>query len=338
MRVTIVDVAKKAGVSNSTVSKVLNNTPYVSEKAKDSVLKAMVELDYIPNSIARNLVKNRNTPIIGLIVSDILNPFYPEFVRGVEDTARIKNYSMVLCNTDYDLRKEENYINFLLQIRASGIIFASTRIHDSIIYELKKLKYPFILLGRIHPIIETDFVEVDNELGATIAVKYLISKGHKKIAHITGPLDTSPALARLNGYKNALKENGIEYDEDLVMKGDFRESSGYESAKKLLIINRKKRPTAIFAANDLSAMGAMEAIYSLGLKVPDNISIIGFDNIHISSYPSINLTTINQPKYEMAKIATEILIAKSENKIPPKKKRQVVLEPSLVERKTVQEI
>ncbi|OGX19522.1 MAG: hypothetical protein A3K54_03210 [Omnitrophica WOR_2 bacterium RBG_13_44_8] len=181
-------------------------------------------------------------------------------------------------------------------------------------------------------------MEVDNELGATIAVKYLISKGHKKIAHITGPLDTSPALARLNGYKNALKENGIEYDEDLVMKGDFRESSGYESAKKLLIINRKKRPTAIFAANDLSAMGAMEAIYSLGLKVPDNISIIGFDNIHISSYPSINLTTINQPKYEMAKIATEILIAKSENKIPPKKKRQVVLEPSLVERKTVQEI
>ena len=338
MGTTIVDVAKKAGVSKSTVSKVLNSTPYVSEKAKASVLKAMVELDYIPNSIARNLVKNRNTPIIGLIVSDILNPFFPEVVRGVEDTARIKNYSMVLCNTDYDLRKEENYINFLLQIRASGIIFASTRIHDSIIYELKKLKYPFILLSRIHPIIETDFVGVDNELGAKIAVKYLIDKGHKKIAHITGPLDTSPAMQRLNGYKNALKENGIEYDEDLVMTGDFRESGGYECAKKLLIINRKKRPTAIFAANDLSAMGAMEAIYSLGLKVPDDISIIGYDNIHISSYPSINLTTINQPKYEMAKIATEILIDKFENKVPPGKKRQVVLEPFLVERKTVREI
>ncbi|MBT9170163.1 MAG: Catabolite control protein A [Actinobacteria bacterium] len=331
---TIIDVAKRAGVSKSTVSKILTDKPYVSHETREKVMKAIAELGYRPNAIARSLVRNV-TKTIGLIISDITNPFFPEIVRGIEDKASEMGYNIFICNSDAKVEREEAYLELLLEKRVDGIIFTSARITDTRIADLRRHNFPFILVSRTLPDVQTDYVVVDNRAGAYLAVEHLISLGHQRIAHITGPKDASGALDRLWGYQKAMADHGLKTDAELVKEGDFREQGGYLATKELLSLS--SAPTAIFAANDFIAIGALQAINEAGLEVPEDISLVGFDNIHLAGLTRINLTTINQPRYKMGLMATEVLIERIEGKRGPGPV-QLVLEPELVIRSSTKRL
>jgi len=307
MAVTIKDIAKLANVSITTVSRVINNkTEGVSEETRERILQLVKEHEYQPNAIARGLV-TKKTKTLGLIIPDITNPFFPDIARGVEDSAHIYGYNVFLCNTDDNLDKESEYINALKEKYVDGIIFTSSSIpKQEHIKELIKSGIPIVIMDRR---IESDDIYgvfLDNYEGGYIATKHLIDLGHKKIGCITGPLYSKSARERLEGYKGCLNENGLEYDESIVFEGDYKINSGITGSEKLLNLNKKI--SAIFVCNDLMAYGSYKTIRSRGYKIPDDISIIGFDDIYLSQILEPQLTTIRQPAYDMGLTAARMLI------------------------------
>ncbi|EIV99403.1 LacI family DNA-binding transcriptional regulator [Thermoanaerobacter siderophilus] len=316
MAVTIKDIAKLANVSITTVSRVINNkSEGVSEETRNRILQLVKELGYQPNAIARGLV-TKKTKTIGLIIPDISNPFFPDIARGVEDSAHIYGYNVFLCNTDDNLEKESEYINALKEKYVDGIIFTSSSIpkHEHIT-DLIKSGIPVVIMDRRIDSEDIYGVFLDNYEGGYIATKYLIDLGHKRIGCITGPLYISNAIERLEGYKRALVDNEIEVDNRLIFEGDYKINSGIIGAEKLL----EHEVTAIFASNDLMAYGAYKAIRSYGYKIPDDISVVGFDDIQLSQILEPQLTTIRQPAYDMGLTAARMLIKLIEGKKMNKK-------------------
>ncbi|SDG75122.1 transcriptional regulator, LacI family [Thermoanaerobacter thermohydrosulfuricus] len=316
MAVTIKDIAKLANVSITTVSRVINNkTEGVSEETRNRILQLVKELGYQPNAIARGLV-TKKTKTVGLIIPDISNPFFPDIARGVEDSAHIYGYNVFLCNTDDNLEKESEYINALKEKYVDGIIFTSSSIpkHEHIT-DLIKSGIPVVIMDRRIDSEDIYGVFLDNYEGGYIATKYLIDLGHKRIGCITGPLYISNAIERLEGYKRALVDNEIEVDNRLIFEGDYKINSGIIGAEKLL----EHEVTAIFASNDLMAYGAYKAIRSYGYKIPDDISVVGFDDIQLSQILEPQLTTIRQPAYDMGLTAARMLIKLIEGKKMNKK-------------------
>lgn len=311
------------------MSKYLNNIPYVSTQTAEKIRKAIKELNYKPSIIARSLTTNR-TNTIGLIIWEITNPFFPDIIKGVEDYATELGYKILLVDIKDKSELIDSYIDSLKESSVDGIISASNAISKKYINNLRKEKFPFVFVS-VSSESDFDYVDIDNFKGAYLITEYLINLGHKKIAHISGDIKTSDAISRIGGYKRALEENGIRIDEKLLIKGDFSEKSGFIGAKKLLSL--KQKPTAIFCANDFSAYGALDFITKNGYRVPEDISVAGFDNLYFSSLNLINLTTIDQPRYKMGAIAAEILINKIKN---PKsnKKKEIILEPKIIIRKT----
>ena len=299
------DVAKKAGVGLGTASRVLNNNPSVSKETKELVLKAMEELNYTPNAIARSLKLN-STKTIGVIIPDITSEYYPEVVRGIEDMAKISEYNILLCNTDLCEEKEIKAIKMLLEKKVDGILFMSNTIGKELNYELKLIGVPTIFISTKDS--EGTFINVniDNELASFEGVNYLCSLGHKKIAMLAGVFkDPNSGVPRIKGYKKALLENNIEINEDYILEGDYTFKAGYLNMKKILSSN--ERPTAVFAASDTMALGAAKAILESGYKIPEDISLLGFDGIELGEYFYPPLTTISQPRYEMGKVGMQIL-------------------------------
>lgn len=310
---TIVNIANLSGFSKSTVSKVIRNKPYVKKSTKEKIQNIIEENGYHPDEIARSLVSKKNMNFIGLIISDINNSFFSEVAFGVESEAKKRGYNMILCNTNYLEEEEKKYIDILIRNRATGLLLATSTLDDKNIKELLDRKYPFVLITRKVRGLDSNIVSVNHYKSAKMAVNYLIKKGHKKIAHFTAEENTIGVINRLKGYEDALKENNIEFNENFIFKtGISKIEYGYKLAQKLLAFT--DRPTAIFASDDLLAIGALDCFLEKGYKVPDDFSIMGYDNIKISSLKSINLTTVNQPKFEMGVKSVEILFEQINSK------------------------
>ncbi|MEA2020878.1 MAG: LacI family DNA-binding transcriptional regulator [Candidatus Caldatribacteriota bacterium] len=329
MNTTIKDVAKLAGVHPSTVSRVINNDSRISEKTKNKVIYVINKLGYTPNAIARGL-KTKRTNTIGMLIPDITNPFFADLARGVEDAANESGFNVILCNSDEKLEKERTYLEILKEKRVDGLILGSVHIKDKSIFRLEKIKYPYILVSRDIEGLDKNCIIVNDIAGGIMATEHLIKLGHRKIAHITGPLKVRSAINRLEGYRIALKKNHIEYKEELVEEGDFRIAGGYKAMKKLLKL--PELPTAIFTANDLVAMGAMQAIQQKKYHIPRDFCIIGFDDIKLASFVFPALSTIRQPMLEMGALAVKTLLRIIKGGEFNQKK--VILKPELIVRES----
>ncbi|MCG0276026.1 MAG: LacI family transcriptional regulator [Thermosediminibacteraceae bacterium] len=305
---TIEDVARLANVSIATVSRVFNNKPDVSPKTRERVLEIAKELGYEPSMPARSLIKGK-TGIIGLIVPDISNPYYSEIVRGIEDTCRIRGYNVILCNADNKREKELEYIDILKNRWVDGVIFHCDYFSEEHYEAFTRKKIPVVLAGRATSY-DVPYVTIDNVKAAYDAINYLISLGHKRIGLIHGPLEgmkeTVDSVERLIGYKKALGEAGLEVCDELIAEGDFKAKGGYKAAVKILKAGVK--PTAIFAVSDIMAFGALNAVFDCGLKCPEDVSVVGFDNIDLSEITRPPLTTVAQPMYEIGSVAADILM------------------------------
>lgn len=333
MNPTIRDVAELAGVHPSTVSRVINNDSRISEKTKNKVLLIIKKLGYTPNAIARGL-KIKRTYTLGMLIPDITNPFFAEIARGVEDAANANGFNIILCNTDDKLKKERIYLEILKGKRVDGLILGTAHIKDKSIIELEKKKFPYILLSRNVEGLDKNCVIVDDVAGGIMVTEYLIKLGHRRIAHITGPPTVRAANNRLEGYKFALEKHQIEYHEELVKEGDFRIKGGYQVMKRFLKL--AEPPTAIFAANDLLALGAMQAIQKEKYHIPEDFCIIGFDDIRLASFVYPPLTTIRQPMLEMGALAVKMLLKIIEE--GEFNQRKIVLKPKLIIRESCRKI
>jgi LacI family transcriptional regulator len=299
------DVAQAAGVSVTTVSHVINETRYVSKELRERVLRVMEDLNYRPNILARSL-RQGISHTIGLIVPDNSNPFFAEVARIVETRGFEAGYSVILCNSDGQLEKELTYVNVLLAKRVDGIIFIAASSQSEHIALLTEENIPVVIADRQMLDSDVDVVLVDNYRGGYLATEYLLSLGHRRIGCITGPSDVTPSADRVRGYRDALTAAGLPVDESLIVKGDFRYVSGASGVQQLLDL--KEPPTAIFACNDAMAMAAMAVIRQRGFAIPDDMSIVGFDDIPQASFTSPPLTTVAQPIQDIGRIATDLLI------------------------------
>jgi len=331
MKVTIKDIAKAAGVSTATVSKVLNNKDQrITAKTRALVLKIAKEKKYIRNSMARSLV-TRKTNTIGLILPDITNPFFPELARGAEDKANEAGYMIMFANTDDSAEKETRYLNMLAEKMVDGIILTQSAHKEGNAKTLEALKLPIVLIDRDMALDNIKGrVLVDNFKGAYEGVSYLIEKGYKKIAFITGPFSTTTSKDRLKGYEKALEDYNISFNESLIFEGVYKGEWGTEATE--MILEQKLDIDAIFCGNDLIAINVIKTLKQNNIKVPEDLAIIGYDNIKISEMIEPALTTVNQPVYEMGYQAVELLINILEGRIQEK---TIQLESNLVIRGSV---
>ena len=329
-KVTMKDIAEMAGVSKATVSMVLSKKDAsIREETRKRILEIAKEMSYIPNSIARSLSTNKSGTI-GIILPDITNPFFSEMARAIEDEAERLEYNLIICNTDNDIDKEKKYIELLISKLIDGIIFMSGGKSNESITILKNNNVPFVLVDRYIEGYKDNYgVFCLNKLGVIEGIKYLYQKGNRKIVFVTGSEHVEVSKQRLEGYIEAMRGYGI-YDKRNVFEGDFNIEGGVLATEK--IINNFKSLDAIFYSNDMMALGVMKILLRHGYKVPRDVSIIGFDNIHISEVIEPELTTIAQPIYEMGKKACSILIDVINGDIPAEK--QVYFKPELIIRGT----
>lgn len=326
MATTLKDIARELNISYSTVSKALSDSPEISDNTKEKVRNAAKKMNYKPNQIARGLVM-KETKTIGLIIPDITNPFYPEIAWGVEETASKEGYSIFLCNSNWENEKEREYINLLIGKKVDGIILAPIGEKS---LNLDDIELPIITVGIKDKYNGKNFVVIDDKRGGYLATQHLIKFGHKKIMFIGGKENVESNKERFEGYKLALSTYGFQFDKTLVKNGNFKRESGYILMKQVLM--EGIRPTGVFAGNDLLALGVMQAIIECGFKIPEDISIVGFDDISFAQLPEISLTTIAQPKYEMGKLAFKMLLQKIKN--PLTEGSNIILTPEIVVRKT----
>lgn len=300
------DVAKKAGVSIATVSRALNYPNKVDSTTLARINKVIKEINYKPNRVAQRLrIKGGNRKIIGLLVPDIQNPFYVEVVRGVEDYAYSRNYALLMSNFAQSKEKEKMYLDIMKSESVDGLIVAPYDEHDAEVISLIKEGIPTVCVDRGLASVNVDTILVDNENGAFEAVELLIKKGHKRIAYIGGLPSIPTSQQRKDGYVKALTKNNIKVDEKLIRFGDSKKESGNLITKELL--KMKNPPTAIFAGNNLITLGTLETIHSLGLSIPKDVAVIGFDDMPWAISLNPPLTAVKQPGYEIGKQAAGLL-------------------------------
>ncbi len=309
MRTTIRDVAEKAGLSVATVSLVLNNKPSrISEATKEYVRKVAKEMDYRPSQLAVNLKKMRSNTI-GLIVSDIRNSFYSSLAKGIEDKCRENGWNMILCNTNDLAEREKEYIEVLYSKGVEGIVLgmASTGSYETAKRSVELMhakKIPFVLLDRSVVSDVCNAVVADHEKGGYAATRHLLELGHRRIACVTGPAYLEGSSSRLAGYRKAFKEFHVTVDESLIVPGEYTYESGVEAAEQL----KEKDFSAVFAFNDMMTYGVCQGLRKQGKHIPDDVSVVGYDDSFFSQIFDVSLTMVRQPFYEMGKQAGEILI------------------------------
>lgn len=301
---TVLDVAKRAGVAPITVSRVINNSGYISVETKNRVELAIKELGYVPNTLARGL-RSKRTNTLALVVTDITNPYFTSMARGVEDVAGASDYTVIYCNTDESETKEEKYANILAQRQVDGVLLVPACGNTASIKFLTANGINVVVLDRRITGVETDSVRADSQKGAKQLIQLLISLGHERIAIITGPETVSTSMDRIAGYREALKDAGLEENE-MVYFGGFNQDSGYCST--LDAMQKNNKPTAIFAANNFILIGVMKALREFGLKVPEDISVVGFDDFPESMLVKPFFTAAVQPAYEMGRLAAQLLL------------------------------
>jgi LacI family transcriptional regulator len=302
--VTLLDVAKEAGVSPSTVSRILNGTARVDGAKRAAVERAIKKLDFKPNLFARSL-KTGTTMTVGILAQDIESPFYTRAMRGIEQGLADSGYAPIIVSGHWNAHEEAERIRLLQARRIDGLVILTGHLPDEDIIAFAKHQ-PIVVTGR-HlegPSIRSH--TIDHAAGGYIATRHLLGLGHRRIAHIAGPLDHVDAIARHQGYLRAHQEAGIVADPDLVVQGDFLESGGLMAMNRLL--DGGQAFTAVFAANDQSAFGARVAMYRRGIRVPDDVSLVGFDDLPVAAYLTPPLTTVRQPIYEVGLFAAQALL------------------------------
>ncbi|MDH4618785.1 catabolite control protein A [Brevibacillus sp. AY1] len=305
MPVTIYDVAREAGVSMATVSRVVNGNPNVKPMTRKKVLGAIERLGYRPNAVARGLASKKTTTV-GVIIPDISSLFFSELARGIEDIATMYKYNIILCNSDQRLEKELQLINTLLEKQVDGLLFMGAEIKEDHLQALTSTQVPTVLAATRDADNKLPSVTIDHYQAAYDATEALIQRGHKRIGMITGPMnDPLGGLMRFEGYKQALKDAGISLDEALVAGGNLFYESGLSHTKEFLQL--KEPPTAIFAANDEMAIGAIHAVQDSGLHVPNDVEVIGHDNIRLTEMVRPRLTSVVQPMYDIGAVAMRLL-------------------------------
>ena len=304
-RPTIYDVAALAGVSTASVSRLLNGKGQIAPATRAAIEAAVRQLGYQPNVVARSLV-TKSTQTIALLLPEITNPFYGALVSGIEQRTLELGYTLLLCTTRGDPLREELYLDLLRSKQVDGALVDGLVLPPERISRFVSEGFPIVCLDRSIDAPSVPLVQVDNKLGARIAAEHLLELGHTRIAHVTGDPALRISRDRADGYAAALRDAGIDPAPELVAPGGFTEDGGYEATRTLLA--RRPRPTAVFAANDLSAVGVIEAIVEKGLRVPDDVSVVGFDDLRLAAYTTPPLTTIHQPAREIGERATSLLL------------------------------
>jgi len=340
MSVTIYDVAKKAGVGIGTVSRVINNSPQISSNTRKKVLKVIRELKYQPSAMAQGLARKKSN-IIACVVPFFTGYFYFEVLNGIQQALSSYGYDLILYNVDKLEKKEEILKRTIRERKVDGVLLISMPISNKLVTTFRESSLPIVLVDSYHD--DLDSITIENKEGAFIATEHLIKLGHKRIGMINGCLSSVPAINRLEGFKAALNKYNIAYQDTLVinvgLNGDpeilqndgFNKKAGYKAMNKLLTLNGE-RPTAIFISSDIQATGAIKAIQEHNLKIPQDISIIGFDGIELSGY--LGLTTMKQPMFEMGIIAVDRLIEKIEHPGNTNGIFKKLLHPRLIARET----
>jgi LacI family transcriptional regulator len=302
---SIYDVAQESQVSVFTVSAVINGKKHVGKKLRERVETAIRKLNYRPNLIARSLAKQR-THTIGMIVPDIANPFFPMVVRGAEDAAQKHGYNLLLCNSDDTLAKEEAAVELLLSKRVDGILLtkAAEDFRPSLMQMIKEVNIPFVLVMRTYPKLTKDAVITDDYQGAYDAVSHLARAGRRRIGLIGGPLKVSNAIARWEGFRDALKDRDLPYNKQLIIEGDYRIESGFRAGHALL----SHRPDGIYVANHLMTIGLLKAAEEMGLRCPEDFGLVSFDDYPWLGVFRPRLTTVELPKHQLGTEAAELLI------------------------------
>ena len=330
---TIKDVAKMAGVSTTTVSHVINKTRFVAKETEEAVIQAIKSLKYSPSAVARSLKVN-TTKSIGMIVTTSEAPYFAEIIHAVEEHCYRQSYSLFLCNTQNDPEKIKNHLDMLAKKRVDGLlVMCSEYTSHSLDILSNAADIPMVVMDW-GPNTDTDVIEDNSFMGGYIATKYLIDNGHKAIGLIAGELDKTTARTRYEGFVKAMNEANLSINKDWIMEGFFEPEDGYECMNKILTQNNL--PTAVFCCNDVMALGAISAITEKGLRVPDDISIIGYDNIHSSRFYAPPLTTIHQSKSRLGAQAVNLLFERIANKDNDNhEKHRIAIHPELVLRKSV---
>jgi LacI family transcriptional regulator len=327
MSATLREVALRAGVSAMTVSRVVNGADHVDPETQRRVQEAIVELDYVPNRLARGLVSQK-TKTIGVIVPDVVNPFFAPVVRGAESTARKAGYRVLLCNTEGDLRLEREYVGDLVAHRVEGLIIAPASDGSRMcLSPLLKAGFPIVLLDRSLPGMDCDQVVSDSIAGARRLVEHLLRVGHRRIAHITDTEDVSTGRDRLEGYRQALEAHGIEVSEELIYRTTVDRIGGYRAAQQILTLDRL--PTAIFAVNNMTVVGAMLALRERGLTVPRDMGLVCYDDIEHLAVLSPFMTVVDQPAETFGRVGAQLLLERISGKAGPRC-RKILLQSDLI--------
>ncbi|AEE91945.1 Transcriptional regulator, LacI family [Tepidanaerobacter acetatoxydans Re1] len=327
-RVTITEVAKRANVSISTVSRVLNKNYPVSDEVKERVLQAISELNYQPNAVARSL-KKQKTNMIGVVVADISNPFFMQIAKGIESVVGPEKYNLIFCSTDENPSKEHALLRLLSEKRVDGIILASCNTDSSYINQLAEKNFPIILIDRKVPNCSADVIVEDNFSSAYKLTKYLIQMGHKKIGIVNGLLKVSSGAERFAGYKKALEDDDIKLRDDYVLQGNFKRLDAYNAARQLILNNKNDLPTAIFAANNLMAEGIMVALREFGLKIPEDISLVSFGDISTPDLIDPRLTVISQNTFAIGQKAGETVLYRIQNGVESADFKEFIMVPEM---------
>ena len=327
----LVDVARRAKVSTSTVSRTINQTGKISGATQEHVRQVMREMGYKPNRVARRLrASGGKCNLIGLIIPNIQNPFFADLARGVEDVAYQNNFAVLLCNYDEDFKKQQFYLDVMQAESVDGMILSPLHESDQAILRIVSNGFSVVCVDRSLVGAAIDKVVVDNQRGAFEAVSHLLEKGHRRIGIISGPIDSSTGRERLAGYKAALAQAGVASEPQLIVHGDYREESGRRLTDALL--SRRPPPTALFIANNLMLIGAIETIAAKSLRIPKDIALVGFDDLPLAAVFTPPLTVVRQPAYEVGRAAAELLLKRIEE--PQRATVSIQLLPELVIRKS----
>lgn len=303
------DLAEQVGVHPSTVSRVLSGDPTarLSDATRARILELAAETGYRPNRLARSL-KLQRTHILGMLVPDITNPFFAVLFRAVEDAAGAAGYNVILCNTDDSPARFDQHLRTLGEGHVDGLLLATAHRRDSRIDALRTRRMPYVLVNRHRDDADDCWVVPDDAAGTRLAVEHLVGLGHRRVAHIFGPPDVSTTAVRLEAFRATLATLDVGVDERLIVEGGLTEEAGERGMAALLELPTDRRPTALFAANDLAALGAINVARGAGLRVPDDLSVVGYNDIPLAAWLEPGLTTVRIPLYQMGERATQLLI------------------------------
>jgi LacI family transcriptional regulator len=327
---TIHDVAKRAGVAPMTVSRVINRSGYFSQETRERVEQAISELGYEPNALARSL-RSKRSNTLALVLTDITNPFFTTLARGVEDTARKAGYTVIFCNTDESPQKESEYVRLLMQKQVDGFLLVPAGSDPDSVRLIQQRDTPVVVIDRRVPGVVVDTVRGDSEEGAYQLTRLLLSLGHCRVGILSGPAGISTADDRVAGFRRAMEEAGLGVAEEAVLRGVYNPDSGYRLTLQAMAL--PNRPTALLAANNFITIGAMKALQELGLDVPGDLALVGFDDLPPAMVTFPFFTVAAQPAYEMGQLATDLLVARLEGR-GPARPQEIILPAQIILRRS----